>query len=100
MTIDDIGRRFTGPAGSEPGRETEQASRIRPVTPARPATASDHVELSDEGRILARLAERAEELGLSPERLAEIQERLADGSYHRPEMIDVVARRILDSGDL
>ena len=33
-------------------------------------------------------------------RLAEVQDRLDSGYYGRPEVIDEIAGRILDSGDL
>lgn len=61
----------------------------------------DRVEISEEGRALAKAsAENATRETLSPGRLAQINERIGDGTYHTPEVAEEVARQILDSGDL
>jgi flagellar biosynthesis anti-sigma factor FlgM len=60
---------------------------------------SDRVEISAEGRIRAQAALQ-EGSGLSQERLAEIRQRIEDGTYDTPDMAEQVARRILSSGDL
>lgn len=74
----------------EPGVSPEKAA---PQT--RPA---DRVEISAEAR------ERATRLdgvtGLSPERMAEIRQRLSDGTYSTPEVLETVARRMIEQGDV
>jgi hypothetical protein len=70
------------------------------VSPSAPPSRTDQVEISGEGRILARLAEMADELGLDAATLRTIHQRLAGGFYERPEILDTVAVRLLTSGDL
>jgi hypothetical protein len=70
------------------------------VREAAKAQAIDRVEISGEGRALAAHSDEARELGLPPERLAEIRSRVEDGFYGRGPVLDLVARRILGSGDL
>jgi anti-sigma28 factor (negative regulator of flagellin synthesis) len=66
------------------------------VTPA--AGRSDKVQISDAGRALA--AREGGSTGLSPERAAQIRQRVLDGAYNSLGVVDEVARRILSSGDL
>lgn len=59
----------------------------------------DRVEISSEGR--ARAAEAAPPEGsLPPERLTEIRRRIAEGVYDSDAVLEAVARRIIQSGDL
>lgn len=37
---------------------------------------------------------------ISPERLAALRRRVAEGAYDAPEVVETVARRIIDSGDI
>lgn len=81
-----------GPYGSEgegpaPVRGAEAAGRV------------DRVEISAEGRILAARLEAQHET-LSPERVAVIRERIAEGMYDTPEVIENVARKLMERGDL
>lgn len=64
---------------------------------ARP-TPQDTVSISDDARRLN--AEAGASDGLSPERAAQIRERLLSGAYHSTEMAGLVAQRILESGDV
>lgn len=102
MTIHPIsGDGAAGAAGSKRSEAADaSASRANPVAPSTPATPADQVEISGEGRVLARLAEMADELGLDAHALRTIQQRLAGGFYERPEVLDEVAVRLLTSGDL
>jgi hypothetical protein len=61
---------------------------------------SDQVEISSEGRLLAELAELADEIGLDAGTLRTIQQRLAGGFYQRSDTLDEVAMKLLSSGDL
>ncbi len=76
----------TGPTGDgAEGKRTEQPR------------AADRVEISREAR------ERAAELdnvpGLSAEQVAEIRHRIVTGAYDAPEVIESIARRMIDFGE-
>jgi negative regulator of flagellin synthesis FlgM len=64
----------------------------------------DRVQISETGRALsAQLAadEPARTTApLTPERIAALRQQVLDGAYNSIEMVDQVARRILQSGDL
>lgn len=61
---------------------------------------SDRVELSHEGRVLsAQAGSFVEEAELTQEQLAEIRQRVDDGTYDMPEVAEEVARQLLNSGD-
>jgi hypothetical protein len=60
---------------------------------------SDKVEISDAGRALAA-RDRDAASGLDPARAAKIRGRILSGAYDTLEVVDAVARRLLDSGDL
>jgi hypothetical protein len=76
--------------------EKTSGSHAQVVQPA--AARSDEVQISDAGRALA--ARGNKEAGLSPERTAQIRQRVLDGAYNSIAVVDEVARRILGSGDL
>ena len=59
---------------------------------------SDSVQISDAGR--ARAASAPAPAGLDADRVAQIQQRIVSGAYNSLDMVDEVARRILDSGNL
>jgi hypothetical protein len=92
---------------------------LAPVTPARPASpvgspgeegavptgaAGDRVEISDQAR--ARADEAGEAVDciptgtMSPEQLLELRRRIQARVHDSPEVIRVVAQRIIESGDL
>ena len=60
---------------------------------------ADQVDISDEARALAEQND-VDGIPGTQARLAEVQDRLDSGYYDRPEVIDEIAGRILDSGDL
>jgi anti-sigma28 factor (negative regulator of flagellin synthesis) len=60
---------------------------------------ADSVGFSEEGLALAEQA-RSLEHSLSPERLEQIESRIASGYYDDPSVAYEVARRLLASGDL
>ena len=99
---------------SAEAQQAELASRVR-ETPARPAPAGgapaqpvgavpkvDRVEISDAGRALAAQGgtEGAARAEMSAERLAELRQRVMSGAYNSLEVVDQVARRMLDVGDI
>ena len=80
-----------------PGREvTAPGSAKRDSTGSQPAVAAprDGVKLSAEGRALARATT------LTPERIADVRARILSGAYDQAHVIDAVAQRILQRGDL
>ncbi len=74
----------------------EKVGEDAPGTTARPR--ADRVEISQEGR--QAVAHLDQVPGLDPERVARIRQRIADGSYDAPEVLDTVARRMLRRGDV
>ncbi len=65
--------------------------------PAGGARRADSVEISEEAR---ERALSAAESSLSPERVEELRQRIADGSYDTPEVLDAVARAMIERGDV
>src|SRR6478672_4813174 len=86
--------------------DTAQASppapNIDPVSAVTPAPAavdrSDKVSISDAGRALA--ARDGGSDSVDPARASQIRERVLSGAYDTLEVVDAVARRLLDTGDL
>ncbi|HEU4630502.1 MAG TPA: flagellar biosynthesis anti-sigma factor FlgM [Gemmatimonadaceae bacterium] len=98
-------------------QQAEQASRIRegvaratpaagsPVQPTGATPRVDRVEISDAGRALS--AQSASEAPTAPagdelsaERLTELRQRVLGGAYNSLEVVDQIARRMLQRGDL
>jgi negative regulator of flagellin synthesis FlgM len=57
----------------------------------------DEVRKNDSGRSAGATDVASE---LSPERIAEIREKILEGAYNSLESVDQLARRMLASGDL
>jgi hypothetical protein len=78
-----------------------QGSPYHPSTKpaAEQAPRADQVQISDAGRAMAERVE-AGASPLSEERVSQIRTRLLEGAYNQLDVVDEVARRILDSGDL
>jgi len=98
MTVNPIGGPLFRPdkpggLGSDDGDQGDHG-HVREVD-ASPR--SDRVELSNEGRALAADEGESE---LNAARLLEVQNRIDEGFYDRPEVVEETARRILLSGDL
>jgi negative regulator of flagellin synthesis FlgM len=86
---------------TSPIADVPDASPIRPVAPSPSgADRSDKVQISDAGRALAARSDKAESSSLDPARAARIRGRILSGAYDTLEVVDAVARRLLDSGDL
>ena len=83
---------------------TENAEKSAASATAPAATSSDRsdtVQISDAGRALAaRETDRTVEAGLDPIRASHIRNRVLSGAYDALQVVDTVARRILNSGDL
>lgn len=93
--------------------QTPEVTRPEPVrtVPSSPAHAgsgsapaqaerADRIELSPEARAMAARLDEAGAEELTPERIAQLRQRIRDGVYDSPDIADAVAQRILGSGDL
>lgn len=95
-------------AGYAQGARGSTESAARPAAPAQPVSpvgrSTDSVHISDAGRALAaREAESLHAAGrgeLSPERVGEIRQRILEGAYNSMHVVDEVARRMLERGDI
>jgi negative regulator of flagellin synthesis FlgM len=86
-----------GRDGSPPGQPAVQGERGKKESALR-TERLDRVEISAAGR--ARSGEVVPLSSSQPDRLAEIRRRLLAGAYDTNEVVDAVARRILDRGDI
>ena len=84
------------PAGTSPAG----SSSTSPASPAPAASRSDRVQISDAGRALASEATGSESATLTPERTAELRRKVLEGAYTSVNIVDQVAQRILDRGDV
>lgn len=97
--------RIEGPRS--PAIRSGQVAQSRPVgdeaqegETAAAAGREDRVDISSQGRAMAVNTEPSEVAGLSKGRLAEIQQRLANGTYDSAEVVNVVIQRMIQQGDL
>lgn len=79
------------PAGGQPAA---------PVPPVPPVPRTDSVEISSSGRSLAGRLDAEQRSTLDPERVAELRRKVYEGAYNTLDVVDQVARRILQRGDL
>lgn len=103
MNVNEIGPESLRPdAARRMADAARQENGPRPTAPVDRARPADQVEISEEGRAMAYGPDGVSEAGesLSPERASELRLRIADGTYDSPEMMEEVARRIVESGDL
>lgn len=95
-------------SGYAQGARGSTESGGKPTAPAQPVApvgrATDKVEISDAGRALAaRESDSLDAKGraeLSPERVGEIRQRILEGAYNSMHVVDEVARRMLERGDI
>lgn len=86
---------------TQPADSTDRDS-VRAVSPT-PSSVdrSDKVQISDAGRALAARDDAAtSSANLDPARAEKIRGRVLSGAYDTLEVVDAVARRLLDTGDL
>jgi anti-sigma28 factor (negative regulator of flagellin synthesis) len=82
--------------------DVSETAAVKSVAPgATSSDRSDKVEISDAGRALAARdgKETTSKSGLEPARADQIRGRILSGAYDTLEVVDTVARRLLDSGD-
>ncbi len=77
-------------------RDVGSAAAAQPPKPAtsEPTKRRDSVEISDAGRTLAGAQ------APSADRTSEIRQRILAGAYDTTQVVDTVARRILQRGDI
>lgn len=85
---------------TKPVRPAATEAGARPAAPAPSAPRADKVQISDAGRALAANAGGGAVSGLSAERTADIRQRVLHGAYDSLDVVDTVARRLLETGDV
>ena len=65
--------------------------------PSSGARGSDSVQISDAGRALSGSSSAG---SLSADRVAELRKRVLEGAYNSTHVVDQVAKRILERGDV
>ncbi len=103
MTIQPTGPSNPRIEGTSPTRSTNGVARVSDETQLRqseaPATGQrDVLDLSPAARAL--VARSDEDGSLSAERLMQIRQRILDGTYDSPVVLDAVASALRTSGDL
>ncbi len=69
-------------------------------TPVAPVSKADSVQLSESGKSMARKLDGEYRDTLDPERTAALRRKVLEGAYNTLDVVDQVARRILQRGDL
>lgn len=78
------------------------AKKATAPQPSAPAQRSDKVEISDAARKLAQGVDGASSArgDLAPERVALIREKILAGAYNSLDVVEQVAKKMLESGDI
>lgn len=103
MKINNSGNEILRAGYAQGGRGSTEAGSgpVAPVQPTAPGSrAGDRVEISDEGRALAAANTHGRDGALSPERVSELRQRVLAGAYNSVQVVDEIARRMLDRGDI
>lgn len=79
-----------------PGRERDGSADLAGTASGR----GDRVQISNAGRALAAQSSGEATDSLTPERIAEVRERILSGAYNSLDVVDQVARKMLASGDI
>lgn len=84
---------------------TEAGAKPTPTQPVAPVSRTgDQIQISDAGRALAARASESVSpsgrLELTAERVGEIRQRILEGAYNSLDVVDDVARRMLERGDI
>jgi anti-sigma28 factor (negative regulator of flagellin synthesis) len=100
MNVRDI-RPDSGPGSTapiQPVRGVEPRETPRNASDARGR--QDSVEISEEARALAAQEEVRTDGSLDAERVLELRRWIQSGGYDDPQVVDKIARRLLDSGEV
>jgi len=98
MGIHEINADRTSPARAGGIGKTPAEERAA-VRAAGKAERVDRVVISAEGRALAGLHDAAPDR-IATERIEQVRDRIRDGVYDSPVILEIVARRILERGDV
>jgi anti-sigma28 factor (negative regulator of flagellin synthesis) len=86
------------PVGGVQGPATDASSPQPSGSAGTSSGRSDSVQISDAGRALATGGPTGTG-SLSAERVAELRKRVLEGAYNSANVVDQVAKRILERGD-
>jgi len=70
------------------------------TTPVAPVAKTDSVQLSESGKSMSRKLDAEYRETLDPERTKELRQKVLEGAYNTLDVVDQVARRIMQRGDL
>jgi anti-sigma28 factor (negative regulator of flagellin synthesis) len=100
MNVREI-RPESGPGSAAP---IQPVRGVEPREPTRGASDTrdrqDRVEISDEARALAAQEEVRTDGTLDAERILELRRWVQSGGYDDPQVVDKIARRLLDLGEV
>lgn len=101
MAIKNIRPDTTGPASPiSPIRDDARRTPVRSTLRSE-VRGSDRIDLSEEGRAAARDGVEAMPEGtLAVDRLMDVRRRVQARFYDAPDVVEQVARRIIERGDL
>ena len=85
------------PAGGVQGTPADAPKTQPGQGPTSGARGSDSVQISDAGRALSGSAGAG---SLSADRVAELRKKVLEGAYNSTNVVDQVAKRILERGDV
>jgi negative regulator of flagellin synthesis FlgM len=81
-------------SGSQPVRKAAQPETPPPVAEARPTSPTDELELTSVNPAASEVDLKSE---FQSQRIAQIQQQIADGTYETPEKLDIAVDRMLES---
>jgi anti-sigma28 factor (negative regulator of flagellin synthesis) len=83
----------SAPDTSRPASSDEEAADVG-------RSRSDSVQFSDAARTMASQMTAQTDAAMDPARIAELRTKVLNGAYNSLDMVEQVARRIAESGDL
>ena len=105
MRINGTGADYIRPDQAREIQRTQgdgAAKKANAPQPASPVQRGDKVEISDAARKLAQGVDGASSARgeLAPERVALIREKILAGAYNSLDVVEQVAKKMLESGDI
>ena len=82
-------------SGSQPVRKVAQPATPPPAPEARPTSPTDELELTSVNSAAPSQVDLKAEF--QSQRIAQIQQQIADGTYETPEKLDIAVDRMLES---
>lgn len=82
-------------SGSQPVRKVAQPATPPPAPEARPTSPTDELELTSVNSAAPGQVDLKAEF--QSQRIAQIQQQIADGTYETPEKLDIAVDRMLES---